>query len=360
MKILSWNCRGLAKPAAIRALSFSLKKSKPDILFLCEVKILVSHPLLNALNLAKLSNHVFVPPIGNAGGLLLAWNNDTKLKVLVQNHSFIHSIISHDTIWYFTANYTPCYPNQKALFWSDIGQLSIPDSSGWLMMGDFNSILSQSEKKGGSPFACSSTHNLSNELNSLNLVDLGFSGHPFTWSNKRAGIDNIQQRLDRGVANTTWITNHPLSSILHLDAIASDHRPIYLDTNPIQKLPTPFRYENMWADDPTCFDTISKSWKTKVFGSPPFKLVSKIRNVKKDLKSWNLNHFGNVQAKIREINDHIAANQLKDITGSTLAIDEALQVELDSWIQRSETLWRQKAKDKWLKQGDANTRYFHQ
>lgn len=33
------------------------------------------------------------------------------------------------------------------------------------------------------------------------LMDLGFEGHPFTWNNKRGGLENIQERLDRGIAN---------------------------------------------------------------------------------------------------------------------------------------------------------------
>lgn len=28
------------------------------------------------------------------------------------------------------------------------------------------------------------------------LIDLGFVGHPFTWTNKQAGGDNIKKRLD--------------------------------------------------------------------------------------------------------------------------------------------------------------------
>lgn len=32
------------------------------------------------------------------------------------------------------------------------------------------------------------------------LQDLGFGGFEFTWSNKQAGNENIQERLDRVVA----------------------------------------------------------------------------------------------------------------------------------------------------------------
>jgi exonuclease III len=36
MKLLSWNCRGLGKPAAVRALRKLTKAHHPDIVFLIE------------------------------------------------------------------------------------------------------------------------------------------------------------------------------------------------------------------------------------------------------------------------------------------------------------------------------------
>lgn len=38
-------------------------------------------------------------------------------------------------------------------------------------------------------------------LDICGLEDMGFSGHNFTWSKKKGGVGNIQERLDRGVAS---------------------------------------------------------------------------------------------------------------------------------------------------------------
>lgn len=115
----------------------------------------------------------------------------------------------------------------------------------------------------------------------------------------------------------------------------------------------------MWLDDKTCYNTVHTSWNKPVFGSPPFKLHSKIKNVKKALNIWNTTQFGNCQKKIQDIQEHIKTVQLLDKSSNNVALDTALQVQLDIWLSRTQTLWMQKVKDKRLKDGDANTKYFH-
>lgn len=362
MKIISWNCQGLAKPKAIRALRFLLKETKPDIIFLCEVKTSLSLPISKALSSSLLTNQSFVPPVGIAGGLVLAWNSSVNIQINLQNSFLINALVHSDSnlpLWQFTGIYCPCHPIGKTSFWNQISDIAAIFDGPWLIMGDFNSIKSQSEKQGGRPFASSSNHNLFYELNNFGLIDLGFHGQPFTWNNKRSGLANVQQRIDRGVANSQWCVLFPRSSIFHLPAISSDHTPLILNSCISPDGRKPFRFEAMWTSDPTCSDVVNSSWNKPVIGSPPFQLHSRIKNVKVALKKWNSNHFGNCQSKIKVLKEQIECVQKKDKTTSNLALDENLQHELDIWLAREETLWRQKAKDKWLNDGDANTRYFH-
>ncbi|KAK3225932.1 hypothetical protein Dsin_005794 [Dipteronia sinensis] len=60
------------------------------------------------------------------------------------------------------------------------------------------------------------------------LADIGFSGPMFTWNNKRDGKDNIQEILDRFLANFQWRDQFPNNRVEHLGFNSSDHRPILL------------------------------------------------------------------------------------------------------------------------------------
>lgn len=72
MTIFLWNCRGLARGPAVRALRALIRKEDPALLFLMETKI--SSEALNrtARNLGFIS-FVSVPSVGTRGGLALLW-----------------------------------------------------------------------------------------------------------------------------------------------------------------------------------------------------------------------------------------------------------------------------------------------
>ena len=65
-------------------------------------------------------------------------------------------------------------------------------------------------------------------LERCQLSDLGFIGYPYTWNNKRPGLANTRQRLDRAIATESWKTKFPVSTLTHLFSHALDHLPIIL------------------------------------------------------------------------------------------------------------------------------------
>lgn len=75
---------------------------------------------------------------------------------------------------------------------------------------------------------CFSNGGVRKVINDHGLIDLGFEGHAYTWSNKRSGMTNIQERLDTGYANKEWKLKFPEAKITHLAALKSDHRPLLL------------------------------------------------------------------------------------------------------------------------------------
>lgn len=66
------------------------------------------------------------------------------------------------------------------------------------------------------------------------LHDLGFEGHNFTWSNKQSCAGNIQERLDRGVATTSWSDQFRFAKVSHLTRVLFDHCALWIEWGEIE------------------------------------------------------------------------------------------------------------------------------
>ncbi|XP_058768237.1 uncharacterized protein LOC131641969 [Vicia villosa] len=93
------------------------------------------------------------------------------------------------------------------------------------------------------------------------LTDLGFQGHPFTWSNGRKGKDNIQCRLDRAIASHSFLNRFSPIRVIHLPRYGSDHAALRIDLeadsgNLSRKRYHLFRFEEAWSRDSKCEETV--------------------------------------------------------------------------------------------------------
>lgn len=150
--------------------------------------------------------------------------------------------------------YCPTQYYGKCQFWDSSQLLAASHLDSWLLLGDFNSVVSQKEKKGGRPIASSSNSGLKQFIYQYGLIDMSFNGNPFTWNNGHGGCSNIHERLDKGPANHKWRVQYPNASILHSSAIVSDHLPLILNMEGLTlHPPCSFKFEPMWVHDLSSF-----------------------------------------------------------------------------------------------------------
>lgn len=259
-----------------------------------------------------------------------------------------------------TGVYGPTNPLVKPYFWDELNRLGESIDGPWCVAGDFNAIVDQKEKIGGRPFASGSRCRFRHFIDDQGLMDLSFSRNPFTWSNRRVGKDNIQERLDRGLGNSHWCTLFPQASVRHLPAIGSDHKPICMHTSPIHpSRPKPFRFEAMWLWDPSIGDIVNHAWLKGITSPNLAQFMTKLKYTKIALKEWNKCHFSHVQTKIAEMKTLLENIQSMTPPDNNLIWENKLNIDLDELLHREQIFWQYKAKERWLTEGDANTHYFH-
>jgi endonuclease/exonuclease/phosphatase family metal-dependent hydrolase len=159
---------------------------------------------------------------GLSGGLALFWCDQIKVEVQSQSERFIDvhvQLSDNEPAWRLTCVYGEPRAENRHNMWSIMRNLKTP----WCVMGDFNEAMWPFEY-----FSATKrfeTHMLAfrDMLETCELVDLGFSGLPYTYDNKRRGRANVKVRLDRVVADNRWRNLFADAKFEHKVSPCSDH-----------------------------------------------------------------------------------------------------------------------------------------
>ncbi|KAL5832096.1 hypothetical protein ACOSQ4_017450 [Xanthoceras sorbifolium] len=362
MKTLCWNVRGLGNPRALAALKKVLRSSSPDLVFLCETRLrgVWAEQIKRKLGF---ENGFHVNCEGKSGGLILLWNNlwDVEIKSFSKSH--IDSFVRMDdgNCWRFTGLYGCPHQNLRRDFWELLKRLKMGSSLPWLCGGDLNEILVSSEKLGGTNRLVSGMNDFRNALDFCNLDDLGFRGPLFTWSNKRVEAANVQERLDRFLANQQWKYLFPGALVENLDFLFSDHRPILLNLQGSRrsKAVRSFKFESFWLKDDSCHQVVRNSWNAGVDGNSAEDIRRKLKSCASHLEVWSRSIFGSLRKSISEKLE--ALNLLLAGVQSVSSAEKikVLEKELSSLLAKEELYWQQRARTDWMISGDKNTKFFH-
>ncbi|KAF8390026.1 hypothetical protein HHK36_024547 [Tetracentron sinense] len=211
----------------------------------------------------KFDDMVVVNPLGRAGGLFVLWKNPWCIEVLYCSGNLIHLRVKERVgvqAWFLSLVYGPPEVSDRRSFWESLAQTQ-PQGSFQLWIGDFNEILFNYEKVGGTPKPPAQLEVFANFVRAHGLLDLGFKGNPYSLTNKRAGKDNIRERLDQALCSVDWRFRFDTVSVTQNPIFGSDHSPLIVTLFPIQeKGRKPFRFESMWTTHPGCLETVEKDF----------------------------------------------------------------------------------------------------
>ncbi|XP_016172792.1 uncharacterized protein LOC107615206 [Arachis ipaensis] len=199
-------------------------------MFLCETKNITTN-VTTQCNKAGFQQAYCVDPRGQSGGLVLAWKNNAVVSILSSDDFFIFFEWTDPTKqrkWEVVAVHLHCDDNIRFNQFRRIMEIKMTASPYFLVIGDFNAISAYHEKEGGRMKSASSIEVFNKFISDGELVDLGYEGRKFTWSNRRYGDNLIMERLDRCLSTHHFRANYSQATILHLDDTGSDHCPLML------------------------------------------------------------------------------------------------------------------------------------
>ncbi|XP_038983681.1 uncharacterized protein LOC120111194 [Phoenix dactylifera] len=367
MRILAWNCRGAAKPAFMSSFRRLVQIHSPEICLLYETR-LSGRGLSRVLRRLEVDWESYaVDSQGLSGGIVALWKRGVATIDVFHNCSqqVIMTISEPNAApWVLCGVYASTNHRTRRVLWDELTHLlalGLPA----VMVGDFNCILEESEKRGGRAFTDSVDRREFRDFLSRNgLVDLGFSGPRFTWCNNQSGRARVWERLDRVVASTDWLIRFPSYRVSHLTRIASDHCPLLFSTASGSSHRSPFRFEKVWLSFPQSWDIVRGAWGLPVHGDAMQRISRKLELTKRRLRRWNREVVGDIFRKLEDVEGAIAALQSREDQVGVLP--EADMVSLrgllathHSILRQHEIFWRQKSRIQWVREGDRNTSFFH-
>ncbi|KAJ9691309.1 hypothetical protein PVL29_013479 [Vitis rotundifolia] len=365
MKVISWNTRGLGSRNKRRVVKDFLRSENPDVVMIQETKSMkCDRRFVGSVWTVRNKEWAVLPACGASGGILIIWDSKKLRNEETVIGSFSVSIkFSLDgcgPLW-ISAVYGPNSPSLRKDFWVELVDLFGLSFPLWCVGGDFNVIRRSSEKMGGSSLT-SSMKDFDSFIRECELLDPPLRNASFTWSNLQESP--VCKRLDRFLFSNEWGQLFPQSLQEVLPRRTSDHWPIVLETNPFKWGPTPFRFENMWLQHPNFKENFRNWWRGfQGNGWEGHKFMRRLQFVKAKLKEWNKASFEELNERKKSIlNDLVIFDAIEQEGGLTpdLLVQRALRKgELEELILREETFWRQKARVKWVKEGDCNSKFFH-
>ncbi|GAU43270.1 hypothetical protein TSUD_36200 [Trifolium subterraneum] len=234
---------------------------------------------------------------GKSGGLAVFWKDSSKCRVLNYTRNFINMLVEDEQWgeWRLTCYYGYPERSRRRAAWDLLRALGNMSSIPWCIIGDFNDLLSQADKKGSS----------------------------VTWIKSRGTPHEIEERLDRAMASTSWLQLFPQVRLTNLLASYSDHSPILLQ-----------------------------------WGRENLEVIDRVTRCANKLQRWGKKKRTRFKEEIDE-----CVRRMNELRGNQ---DEEGSIQYQELSERHATLliqeegyWKQRAKMHWLQEGDMNTRFFH-
>ncbi|XP_070047027.1 uncharacterized protein LOC142169774 [Nicotiana tabacum] len=132
------------------------------------------------------------------------------------------------------------------------------------------------------------------------LVDLGYYGHKYSWSNGRGPNTIVWKRLDRGLVNDQWLVAFPATNISYLASTGSDHNPLLIEINIRQEMgKRHFKFFNDWVDNKKCMPLVEEVWNREVTSNPMWIFPQKLKEHSNALSIWSRQEYGDISQKAK-------------------------------------------------------------
>lgn len=141
------------------------------------------------------------------------------------------------------------------------------------------------------------------DFQDVSLVDVHMEGYPFIWFKSLGTPRVIEEKLDRALANNSWMKMFPDAKLKNLVAPSSYHFPILLDRTLVawsHRIKRSFKFENAWRIEDGLNEVVHNSW----LRSAGNNVINKLSACAEDMTHWSKTHCNKLQINIEKCQNH--------------------------------------------------------
>ncbi|KAK8335250.1 hypothetical protein V6Z12_A09G041500 [Gossypium hirsutum] len=246
----------------------------------------------------------------------------------------------------FTGFYGQTDPSLRQQSLDKLRRVKNMVNEGWIMGGDFNAILNNSEKERGRRKPRTLMDDFCDVLEELSLTDVKTPNGWFTWSNNnKSGGGLIKERIDRFLSSVSLVENFPFIATKVVRQTQSDHDPILLDLWGHRPKDHPndhrlsFKFGLCWAGDREAKKIIGSVW-NKI----DIDYGEKIERVRSVLGYWQRKKYGKMKSEIRRLKKNIDRIINSNSRGDSVKSLKESRKRLDFLYAREESYWAQRSR----------------
>jgi hypothetical protein len=201
-------------------------------------------------------------------------------------------------------------------------------------------------------------------IEECDLIDVGWSGLPYTWDNRQTDSSNVKARIDRAFGNEALHAMFAVDRVRHVPMVESDHCLLAMQLrkkNEQQSLPSArsFRYENAWQTIGDYDKKIADLWKENCEQGGLSGLSKTLQNMQTELASWGNSELGNFKKKLALLRKDLERARRCSVGRGPSKEEMEIMGRLGRVLHQEEIWVKQRARVQWLRAGDRNTAYFH-
>ncbi|XP_050217888.1 uncharacterized protein LOC126668749 [Mercurialis annua] len=323
-----WNIRGLNDPIKHSEVRKWIVNHKLSLIAIVETRVRSINidkawRSLNMKGWKRISNYNFY----DLGRIWVIFKNDVPVNCLIKSIQMMQcEITSEGRALKVTFIYGMNDLGNRKEMWRDILSIVNTTNDPWVVLGDFNAILKDSNRCGG------------NSVNQSECLE-------------------FQDCLDAAeLSELKWMA-------IVLNQGISDHSPLVVIINePVKVNYKPFRFFNIWTESPKFIEIVESNWSMPVEGFKMYQVSQKLTRLKRVHRELNRESFHDISRQVedtRRLLDRIQGQVQNDLMNSELLQEEkATVIKLKELLRCEENFYRQKPRVQWIDLGDLNTNFF--